>query len=357
MKKSFWQILFILSFTMLPSSAKDEKPGPPALTKAFINRITIPEEEGVIKKRFFPDGKNAPVLLIILRDIPCHYEAQNQIAKILKRLVTTYDMDLVLVEGSAGTIDTTPFAAFKDEKVKQEFTDYFIKQGKITGPESLAINSDLQFHIYGIENEDIYAEFYSQFMSWIDVQDSVKIQAFKLIQCLNQMNRSLSSPLKKEADTLIRHLGLLLKLFTLKVTEAEYHTVLDQIKDDDFKKAQRFILTHGPALHVHLNLQVNHSLLDQYLPKVIAYYQTAVKRKCLNLDYVLTAFQNLKKDRAVFTVSNVYDDAALQVAKEAEKRNMAVIYIEPYLVNPNAPTPYIKVMKEQASSVKGYRPS
>ncbi len=197
------KILIILAglFFLPGLSFSQENKKVEPLSLKFVNNINVPDEIGILKETFIPEGTEIiKELIIYIQDAHCHYEAQMNIAKIVRLMIENYGVKLANVEGTAGLIDTKPFSAFNDRKVKMDFAEYFMKQGKITGPEYLSITSDLEFTIFGIENEDLYAENYTAYMNTMQYRDKVNAYTQKLIQRLNALKLKLFSPELLELD-------------------------------------------------------------------------------------------------------------------------------------------------------------
>jgi hypothetical protein len=179
--------LFVFHSTLIAQQKDEEK----KLSLAFVNQIQIPTEIGILKETYLPDKKNIPELIVCIQDAHCHYEAQINISKIVKILVEKFGFSLLNVEGTAGLIDTKPFSSFKDHKVKMDFAEYFIKQGKITGPEYLSITSDLPFTLFGIEEDSLYAENYNAFMKILKYRDRVNFYTTKFLERLDSLKEHL----------------------------------------------------------------------------------------------------------------------------------------------------------------------
>lgn len=198
------KIIIILAgffFLEVLTFSQDTKKVEP-LSLKFINNISVPDDVGILKEIYIPDtSATINELIIYIQDAHCHYEAQMNIAKMVKLMVENYGVKLANVEGTAGLIDTKPFSAFNDRKVKMDFAEYFMKQGKITGPEYLSITSDLEFTIFGIENEDLYAENYTAYMNTLQYRDKVNAYTVKLIQRLNALKLKMFSPDLLELDS------------------------------------------------------------------------------------------------------------------------------------------------------------
>lgn len=138
-------------------------------------QIKIPDNYGSLKETWEPDivGAVAIPLIIHVQDAHCNYEAQTNISQILTKLMKEYpdQIKLIAVEGSVGNIDTSPFAEFSDKEIKKEVADYFMKKGKITGPEFLSITGDHKFSIFGIENKELYDRNYKAFLDSLPFRD------------------------------------------------------------------------------------------------------------------------------------------------------------------------------------------
>ena len=118
-----------------------------------ISAIQIPEDIGIVKDSYRGVGDR---LIVHVQDAHCNYEAQTNIYKIIKNIVENNQLTLLAVEGSEGLIDVTPFSSFPDKKIKEEVADFFMKKGRITGPEYYAITSGKEVELFGIETTEEY---------------------------------------------------------------------------------------------------------------------------------------------------------------------------------------------------------
>jgi hypothetical protein len=157
----------------------------------------IPENLATIKERH--EGASGKTILYI-QDAHCNFEAQSNNAKILEELVKNHGVKLVAVEGSTGLIDTAPFSQFPDKDIKTEVATYFMKKGRITGPEYLSITSDLKFMIWGIEDENAYKENYDAFVKTITAKDQNRKVLDQLGRGLEITKQNIFSAALKELD-------------------------------------------------------------------------------------------------------------------------------------------------------------
>jgi len=176
------------------SSAKETSP-------TDVDSIEIPEDIGLVKDSF---KGTSDKLIVHIQDAHCNYEAQNNIVKILELLMEKKDLSLVAVEGSAGTIDTSLFTTFPDEEIRREVADYFMKKGKISGAEFLAINTKKPVVLFGVENKEYYLENLKAYTSTLSSQTTVKKACAEIRAYLNKLKGYIYSKELKAFDRKIR---------------------------------------------------------------------------------------------------------------------------------------------------------
>ncbi|MCK4463334.1 MAG: hypothetical protein KAU58_03380, partial [Candidatus Omnitrophica bacterium] len=154
--------------------------------KASTENVTISKDIGSIKSRYEGKGEK---LIIHIQDAHCNYEAQINIAKIIKGLIRQYNIDFVAVEGADGVVDTSWFKAFPDNEIRKEVADYFMKKGEITGAEFLSITSDYPFTIYGAENRKYYIKNLNSFLETHPYKDEFLKYYASVKTVLNKLKR------------------------------------------------------------------------------------------------------------------------------------------------------------------------
>lgn len=120
-----------------------------------ILTLEIPSSWGIIKESF---NAGTDKLIINIQDAHCDFEAQQNISKILDRLVADYQLKLIALEGAAGEINNPILSQFPEKKVRRDISLHFVREGKLTGAEYLAINSDYRLKLYGVEDMKLYME-------------------------------------------------------------------------------------------------------------------------------------------------------------------------------------------------------
>ncbi|MCK5218303.1 SIS domain-containing protein, partial [bacterium] len=114
--------------------------------------LAIPGKFGAVTKSHQGQDK----LIVYIQDLHCHEEVQTNIAGIIDYLSKKYGLKMVGVEGASGRIDVSKLSGFPQAKVKAEVGRYFMKQGKITGPEYYAAIGKQRIHLEGIETQKYY---------------------------------------------------------------------------------------------------------------------------------------------------------------------------------------------------------
>jgi hypothetical protein len=143
-----------------------------------ISEVQIPEDLGLVKDSYKGAGDK---LVVHIQDAHCNYEAQTNIYKMIELLVEKNKLKLLAVEGSEGVIDTGTFSSFPDQKIKKEVADYFMKKGRITGPEYLCIIGENKLDLFGIEKKETYMDNLNAFKKTMPYRPKFEkaVEAFK----------------------------------------------------------------------------------------------------------------------------------------------------------------------------------
>ncbi|MFH1459539.1 MAG: hypothetical protein ABIG64_04110 [Candidatus Omnitrophota bacterium] len=113
----------------------------------------IPDSWGIIKDAY---NSGSEKLIINIQDAHCDFQAQQNISKILDRLAANYQLKLVTMEGASGKVSNPILEKIPYKKAKENTALYLVKEGKLTGAEYLAINSDYGLELYGVEDLSLY---------------------------------------------------------------------------------------------------------------------------------------------------------------------------------------------------------
>ncbi len=271
-------------FSLFAQQPDEEK----KLSLAFVNKIQIPEDIGILKETYIPNKENIQELIVCIQDAHCHYEAQMNISKIVKLLVEKFAFTLVNVEGTPGLIDTKPFSSFKDRKVKLDFAEHFIKQGKITGPEYLSITSDLQFTLFGIEDEPLYLENYNAFMKVLKYRDRVNFYTIKFLESLNLLKEQLFNPKLLTLDKEAR------KLDDKKMEFSDFTEILEKFAKENQVDLSSFLNFTLQAKARVLEKQIDFTKVEEQRSGLIAEFNKAFEGQQVLKNSILSQFFSFK---------------------------------------------------------------
>jgi len=145
------------AFNRPPGSSEVVGPARPRGSKVVSKEISIEEFEIPAKLGEVKDKhKGRGGTIIYIQDAHCNYAAQKAISNIISHLNEEYGIDLISLEGGAGDYDLSLFTDIENEDTRGRVSDYFMKQGRVSGPEFFAINNPGKVALYGVEDADLY---------------------------------------------------------------------------------------------------------------------------------------------------------------------------------------------------------
>ena len=162
---------------LLNSISKEIKSIPsatPSNTTSFsdylkdLSQIKIPSEIGTVKSSFQGSQDR---LVIHIQDAHVNEEAQRNIARLVEYSHKTLKNNLVAVEGAEGYLETALLGSFDDPNARKLISDYYLREGILSGPEYLAITELPELKIYGVEEKALYEENRAAFLDALKFKD------------------------------------------------------------------------------------------------------------------------------------------------------------------------------------------
>ena len=135
-----------------------------------INKITIPENIGNIQDKYL--GSNGK-LIIHIQDSHANYEAQKNNIKMLESLTQTQlngGKKIIAIEGASGSLSVSHLRACPDNRIKEDVSEYFLKNGNLNAAEYFTITGSNDFELFGIEDKAVYEENLSVFRKVQDIK-------------------------------------------------------------------------------------------------------------------------------------------------------------------------------------------
>jgi len=125
--------------------------------------IAIPETYGKIEEVF--QGAPSSPLIVHIQDAHANYEAQKNIKQILDHLRRNYYLKLIQLEGAASKLDPSIFAVSYLKEANLKLADFLMRQGRLSGAEAFAVESENPVELYGVEDATLYIENLKTFRS------------------------------------------------------------------------------------------------------------------------------------------------------------------------------------------------
>lgn len=156
------------------SSVSPEPGGGPGSSGSDIKEIysdtfAIPESLGFIRDSWSPaksalaipgrpDLKLPRTIIVHIQDAHANYGGQHKVAEILEYVNKEYGVKSVNLEGGAKEYDLSPLTAITEAEIRQKVADYFVRNGRVNGPEYFASNNPGRITLWGIEDTRLYVE-------------------------------------------------------------------------------------------------------------------------------------------------------------------------------------------------------
>ena len=118
--------------------------------------VLIPKELGKVEESF---RGTAGKTVIFIEDAHDSLEAQENIAKLIGKLVKENGIKTVFEEGYEGSVPTDKFFGFiQDPKIKQKVSYFLLDKLRVGGAEYAHINRVNDFKLIGVEDLELYGE-------------------------------------------------------------------------------------------------------------------------------------------------------------------------------------------------------
>ena len=155
--------------------------------------IIIPSSWGSIKDIYKGSSKE---VIVHIQDAHANYEAQGNIANIIDLLVEEYGLNVAGIEGSVGKLQTELFSTFPEDDIRTHVSDFFVREGKLSGPEALAISKGFEYPLalYGIEDKQLYDNNFKAFQDSLPFKIEAKSYFDHLNSCLAKLKSNLYNP-------------------------------------------------------------------------------------------------------------------------------------------------------------------
>ena len=181
-------LYFIFSFSLLATANQSQ-----------TDSINIPENLGSIEGNSLISKDKRVVIHI--QDAHCLYPVQKQIINIIEYLASEYNIFHIFVEGADKNLNADSIKSFPDNQIKKNVSEHFLKKGKISGVEYLAINDSSGIKAKGAEDKNVYRENYISFSESQAASDEIITICRQLGDVLKILKQEFYSPELLEIDS------------------------------------------------------------------------------------------------------------------------------------------------------------
>ncbi len=143
----------MISQPSLTGAATLDLPAPSADSPTWISTLILPY--GSVREVHLAKKPGAPIVVHI-QDAHGIEEAQKNMAAMIQGLRESRGVSLVGVEGAEGAFNLEPYRDWPDAAVTRDIAEYFLKEGKIGGPELVGITAPQPPVLWGVEDTGLY---------------------------------------------------------------------------------------------------------------------------------------------------------------------------------------------------------
>ena len=190
-------VALVMAVTSVPPTPVWAAPSAPL----DLHRLTIPDRLGYLDEVWQPDEGPPQGIVIHIRDLHVHPEAQQHISELLGYLHDRYGVELVAVEGAAGRCETELYSDFPDPPSTERIAKLFVEEGLFTGAEFYGVTHPARVTLWGAEDEALYERHLSVYHRNAADAEPFRRTLSELSPLLASLREALySEPLKRLTD-------------------------------------------------------------------------------------------------------------------------------------------------------------
>lgn len=159
--------------------------------------------KGMTKSRTYTG--NGDLVIFLFRDLHAQEEAQMSIAQAIENLTDKVGLSQVFMEGADGPVRTLLYQAFPDEKLREQISREFLKEGILTGAEYAAIKTGIGggIRLFGVEDARIYVEDFKSFRQVRKVYELLKKDLIQMEVWIGGLKERMYSDVMKKLDWIL----------------------------------------------------------------------------------------------------------------------------------------------------------
>lgn len=238
-------VAFCFTVTSILPPAQAQVLGTPEVSLSRAD-FKIPAELGEIKQ-IIPSGTEK--ILIHIQTAHGHFEAEENIQKILAYLKTHYQLNQLFLEGASHRLQPDLFRLFpQDPQLNQSVLKRLMERGELTGAESFLVG-DPDAQGWGMEDFESYHE------NWMD---------FRAVYAAAGENQ-------KIVDAMHRHLGKLMSVYFSKDLQDFYRSF--KAFEEERSSLETWLTALKKAAFKHLRLDLEDPFSQQSWPYLVRFFK------------------------------------------------------------------------------------
>ncbi len=217
--------IYVLSLFVGSPGLLMSEPSPAADASLPLRDLAVPEDMGKVQERF--SGKN-PRTIIQIQDVHAHAAAQQNIASILERLRTVFEIEKVALEGAWSSTDLPKSRAITTSREKQLLAQSLLDDDRISGPVYAAIMSPQPITLVGVEEKAAYEKNRAVFLGHLAAVKEIDVKLAAYHGRLQELQKAAWNPkLLTFANAFgqFREFPDLAKFFPVLMEGAEVHGI------------------------------------------------------------------------------------------------------------------------------------
>ncbi len=230
-----------------------------------IKKIEIPAYLGYVRDSYEASRSNSPIIIHI-QDAHCNYKAQNTIYSILDYINKRFGTRQINLEGGRGDYDFSAFYGIDDQELREKTSDYFLKEGEISGAEFYAINNPDKARLWGVEDTGLYMDNLNVYRDSLKHKDDINGYIRQLQDSLAALKIKMYSAKLLELDR--KYQAFKDGSLEFKDYIAYLNTVSTDIKADNSDLPNIAIVNKALLLEKGIDFKLSNSERDQLMDRL-----------------------------------------------------------------------------------------
>ena len=174
---------------------------PASIDLNTIPKSIIPFNLGRVTDAYYSNSTGD--IVINIQDLHSHEQTQRNICSILSILDNKFGIKDIYVEGATGPLNTKWLSDIKDAKTKQQVLNNLLKNGRLSGGEYFAVQSNKNTILKGLEDKELYSQNFNRLNDIYNKKFEIKNYLFILKNIFNKKSEQYYSKENKKINKIV----------------------------------------------------------------------------------------------------------------------------------------------------------